>query len=136
VQGRTSPGRAVERGLRRVFVRLIGLPTRRWEARTPSFRRLSLRVSSPVVRGAFTTSQRWTLKPFPFRIWKSFAAGCVGRHARRCKVAPLPDVQWSGDCGACSFGSSVFRPGAGRLAPPALLRANHSLARPLHRLQA
>ena len=37
VQGRTSPGRAVERGLRRVFVRLIGLPTRRWEARTPSF---------------------------------------------------------------------------------------------------
>lgn len=37
VEGRTSPGRAVERGLRRVFVRLIGLPTRRWEARTPSF---------------------------------------------------------------------------------------------------
>lgn len=37
VEGRTPPGRAVERGLRRVFVRLIGLPTRRWEARTPSF---------------------------------------------------------------------------------------------------
>lgn len=37
VEGRTPPGRAVERGLRRVFVRLIGLPTRRWEARTPGF---------------------------------------------------------------------------------------------------
>ena len=37
VQGRTSPGRAVERGMRRLFVRLIGLPTRHWEARTPSF---------------------------------------------------------------------------------------------------
>ena len=37
VEGRAPPGRAVERGLRRVFVRLIGLPTRHWEERTPSF---------------------------------------------------------------------------------------------------
>ena len=37
VQGRAPAGRAVERGLRRVFVRVIGLPTRHWEARTTSF---------------------------------------------------------------------------------------------------
>jgi hypothetical protein len=37
VEGRAPPGRAVERGLRRVFVRVIGLPTRRYEARSGSF---------------------------------------------------------------------------------------------------
>lgn len=37
VQGQVSVGRALQRGLRRVFVRVIGLPTRRWEARTPTF---------------------------------------------------------------------------------------------------
>lgn len=37
VEGRAPPGRAVERGLRRVFVRLLGLPTRRFEARSANF---------------------------------------------------------------------------------------------------
>jgi hypothetical protein len=37
IEGRTTGGRAVERGLRRLFVRLIGLPTRRYEARTETF---------------------------------------------------------------------------------------------------
>lgn len=37
IEGRASPGRAVERGLRRVFVRVIGLPTRRFEARSGTF---------------------------------------------------------------------------------------------------
>jgi hypothetical protein len=37
VEGRAPPARAVERGLRRVFVRVIGLPTRRYEARSDNF---------------------------------------------------------------------------------------------------
>lgn len=37
VTGEQSVGRAVERGVRRLFVRLLGLPTRRYEARTPIF---------------------------------------------------------------------------------------------------
>lgn len=37
VEGRQPVGRAVERGLRRVFVRLLGLPTRRYEERSGSF---------------------------------------------------------------------------------------------------
>lgn len=37
VSGEAPVGRAVERGLRRVFVRLLGLPTRRYEARTGVF---------------------------------------------------------------------------------------------------
>jgi hypothetical protein len=37
VTGRTPVGRAVERGLRRAFVRVVGLATRRYESRTPSF---------------------------------------------------------------------------------------------------
>ncbi len=37
VEGRAPPARAVERGLRRVFVRVIGLPTRRYEARSGTF---------------------------------------------------------------------------------------------------
>lgn len=37
VQGRRPVGRAVERGLRRTVVRLLGLPTRRLEARTVTF---------------------------------------------------------------------------------------------------
>lgn len=37
VTGQQPVGRAVERGLRRVFVRLLGLPTRRYEARTRIF---------------------------------------------------------------------------------------------------
>ncbi len=37
VEGRAPPARAVERGLRRVFVRVIGLPTRRYEARSGNF---------------------------------------------------------------------------------------------------
>ena len=37
VQGRRSVGRAVERGMRRVLVRTIGLPTRRYETRSPTF---------------------------------------------------------------------------------------------------
>ena len=37
VEGRAPPGRAVERGLRRVFVRLLGLPTRRFETRSDIF---------------------------------------------------------------------------------------------------
>ena len=37
IGGQSSPGRAVERGLRRLFVRVIGLPTRRFEARTGTF---------------------------------------------------------------------------------------------------
>ncbi|HEV2131006.1 MAG TPA: hypothetical protein VGR27_07885 [Longimicrobiaceae bacterium] len=37
VQGRRPVGRAVERGLRRTVVRLMGLPTRRYEARTATF---------------------------------------------------------------------------------------------------
>jgi hypothetical protein len=37
VEGRSSAGKALERGLRRVFVRVIGLPTRRYEARSRTF---------------------------------------------------------------------------------------------------
>jgi hypothetical protein len=37
VEGRAPAGRAVERGLRRVFVRLLGLPTRRFETRSEIF---------------------------------------------------------------------------------------------------
>ncbi|HEX2092279.1 MAG TPA: hypothetical protein VHG28_07740 [Longimicrobiaceae bacterium] len=37
VQGRRSVGRAVESGLRRAFVRIIGLPERKYEARSPTF---------------------------------------------------------------------------------------------------
>ncbi|HEX2203091.1 MAG TPA: hypothetical protein VHG91_07325 [Longimicrobium sp.] len=37
VTGEKPAGRAVETGLRRFFVRLLGLPTRRYEARTGSF---------------------------------------------------------------------------------------------------
>jgi hypothetical protein len=37
LEGRGSVGRAVERGLRRAFVRIVGLSARRYEARTPSF---------------------------------------------------------------------------------------------------
>ena len=37
VTGRQPVGRAVEKGVRRFFVRLLGLPTRRYEARTPIF---------------------------------------------------------------------------------------------------
>lgn len=37
VEGRAPAGRAVERGLRRVFVRVIGLPTRHYEARSANF---------------------------------------------------------------------------------------------------
>jgi len=35
--GEQSVGRALERGVRRFFVRLLGLPTRRYETRTPIF---------------------------------------------------------------------------------------------------
>jgi hypothetical protein len=35
--GQSSPTQAVERGLRRLLVRVIGLPTRRFEARTGTF---------------------------------------------------------------------------------------------------
>lgn len=38
VEGRAPVGRAVERGLRRALVRVVGLPARRYEARTPDFR--------------------------------------------------------------------------------------------------
>jgi hypothetical protein len=37
IGGQSSPSRAVERGLRRLMVRVIGLPTRRFEARTGTF---------------------------------------------------------------------------------------------------
>jgi hypothetical protein len=37
VEGRRPVGRAVESGLRRAFVRIIGLPTRKYEARSPTF---------------------------------------------------------------------------------------------------
>lgn len=37
VEGRSSPENAVESGLRRVLVRVIGLPTRRMEARSGNF---------------------------------------------------------------------------------------------------
>ena len=37
VAGKQPVGRAVETGVRRFFVRLLGLPTRRYEARTPIF---------------------------------------------------------------------------------------------------
>lgn len=37
VEGRGSAGRALEQGLRRVLVRVIGLPTRRYEARSGTF---------------------------------------------------------------------------------------------------
>ena len=37
VQGRRSVGRAVESGLRRAVVRVIGLPTRKYEARSATF---------------------------------------------------------------------------------------------------
>jgi hypothetical protein len=36
-QGRTPVGRAVGRGLQRAFVRMMGLPTRRYEARSTTF---------------------------------------------------------------------------------------------------
>lgn len=38
VEGDSNVGRALERGLRRAFVRLIGIPTRRYQARTSIFR--------------------------------------------------------------------------------------------------
>lgn len=37
VEGRRSVGRALQSGLRRAFVRIIGLPTRKYEARSPIF---------------------------------------------------------------------------------------------------
>jgi hypothetical protein len=37
VEGRAPVSRAVERGLRRLMIRVIGLPTRRFEARTGTF---------------------------------------------------------------------------------------------------
>jgi hypothetical protein len=37
VQGRRPVGRALGRGLQRAFVRMVGLPTRRYETRTPTF---------------------------------------------------------------------------------------------------
>jgi hypothetical protein len=37
VAGRQPVGRAVEKGVRRLFVRMLGLPTRRYEARTAIF---------------------------------------------------------------------------------------------------
>jgi hypothetical protein len=37
VQGRAPVGRAVERGVRRFFVRLLGLPTRQYVAKSPFF---------------------------------------------------------------------------------------------------
>lgn len=37
--GQSNPTRAVERGVRRLLVRVIGLPTRRFEARTGTFTR-------------------------------------------------------------------------------------------------
>lgn len=37
VAGRQSPGRAVGRGLRRLLVRTLALPTRHYEARSPTF---------------------------------------------------------------------------------------------------
>lgn len=37
VAGEQPVGRAVEKGIRRFFVRMLGLPTRRYEARTPIF---------------------------------------------------------------------------------------------------
>lgn len=37
VEGRQSVGRAVEKGVRRFFVRILGLPVRRYETRTPIF---------------------------------------------------------------------------------------------------
>lgn len=36
-RGRRSVGRALGRGVQRVFVRMIGLPTRRYDARSPTF---------------------------------------------------------------------------------------------------
>ena len=36
-QGRRSVGRALGRGVQRAFIRMIGLPTRRYEARSPTF---------------------------------------------------------------------------------------------------
>jgi hypothetical protein len=37
VEGRNPPARALGRGARRVLIRVMGLPTRRFEARTPTF---------------------------------------------------------------------------------------------------
>ncbi len=37
IEGSAPPTRAVERGLRRLMIRVIGLPTRRFEARSPTF---------------------------------------------------------------------------------------------------
>jgi hypothetical protein len=37
VEGSGSPTRALTRGVRRLFVRMVGLPTRRYEVRSPSF---------------------------------------------------------------------------------------------------
>ena len=37
VAGEKPVGRAVERGVRRIFVKMLGLPARQWRARSPSF---------------------------------------------------------------------------------------------------
>jgi hypothetical protein len=37
IEGRAKPTRAVDRGIRRLMVRVLGLPTRRFEARTGTF---------------------------------------------------------------------------------------------------
>jgi len=37
IEGRRPVGRAVGRGLQRAFVRMVGLPSRRYEARSPTF---------------------------------------------------------------------------------------------------
>lgn len=37
IEGNAPPTRPVERGLRRILIRVIGLPTRRFEARSPTF---------------------------------------------------------------------------------------------------
>lgn len=37
VAGEKPVGRAVERGVRRIFTRMLGLPARQWKARSPSF---------------------------------------------------------------------------------------------------
>ncbi len=37
VAGEKPVGRAVERGVRRLFVKMLGLPARQWRARSPSF---------------------------------------------------------------------------------------------------
>jgi hypothetical protein len=37
IQGRRPVGRAVGRGVQRALVRMVGLPSRRYEARSPTF---------------------------------------------------------------------------------------------------